>query len=159
MKAKHHFYSSIAVGGVLYFTTHSIASLIGTFVGGFLIDADHVLDQAWSIYLGAPYTRRQSALQSEGRGWRAWIARYFRRRKLVRMPLIFHSYEILLLLSFLTLAYPTLFLIGLLSGYALHMALDLYRHHNEFRSTFFYSLFYRLAKGFRRESLVKADNL
>jgi hypothetical protein len=51
------------------------------------------------------------------------------------------------------------FLIGLASGYLLHIALDLIRHHGEFRSPFFYLLSYRVFLGFRRDRLIKSDYL
>ncbi|MBI3652635.1 MAG: hypothetical protein HY231_16560 [Acidobacteria bacterium] len=155
MKAKHHFWSSLALGGLCYYLTTSPAAFSGAMVGGFLIDADHVADQLWSIYQGAPHTQTPPPLSAHPNGWRAFLTRYVRRRKLVRMPLLLHAYEWLSLLLLLTLLAPTPFRIGLLAGYALHLALDLYRHHNEFLSPLFYSLLYRLAHGFRRDQLIK----
>src|SRR5262249_2511722 len=103
MKAKHHFWASLAAGGTLYFTTHSGAALCGAMVGGFLIDLDHVIDQAWSILNGAPYTRKQTTEKVTQGGWRGSFTSLLRRRKLIRLPLIFHSYEMLLAITFLTL--------------------------------------------------------
>src|SRR6266850_882151 len=57
VKAKHHFWSSLAAGGALYWATGSSAALAGTILGGFLIDADHIIDQLWSIRHGAPLRR------------------------------------------------------------------------------------------------------
>jgi hypothetical protein len=157
MKAKHHFWSSMAVGGVLYLSTQSVSAFAGTMVGGFLIDADHVVDQLWSIYHGAPHTRKVSALASGEKDFRGWIARYIHRRKLTRLPLIFHSYELMTILFVCSLIWRTPFLTGLLVGYVLHLLLDLFKHHNEFRSPFFYFLFFRMARGFRRDSLIKSE--
>lgn len=157
MKAKHHFWSSLAVGGVFYYSTQSPAAFAGVMIGGFFIDADHVVDQLWSIYHGAPHTRKASALLAEQKDLTGWIARYLHRRKLTRMPLILHSYELMLLLFLCTLIWPTPFFQGLSAGYLLHILLDLYKHYNEFRSPFFYSLFFRMTQGFRRESLIKSD--
>ena len=159
MKAKHHFWTSLAAGGVLYTITHSSLSLWGAMIGGFLIDADHLIDQLWSIARNAPYTSKRSAELAKHQGWSGFIARYFRRRKLLRLPLMFHSYELLLVLTFLTLYSRTPFLLGLLCGYALHLSLDLWRHHHEFRSPFFYALLFRLAHRFRREQLIKEKYL
>jgi hypothetical protein len=159
MKAKHHFWSSLAVGGVLYLSTKSFAVVTGTMLGGFFIDADHLFDQLWSIYNGAPHTKKSSALIAQQKSLRGWIARYVHRRKLTRLPLIFHSYELMVALLLFTLAWRTPFLIGLLIGYLLHIALDLYRHYHEFRSPFFYSIFFRMAQGFRRDRLVKSEYL
>lgn len=158
MKAKHHFWSSLATGGALYWATGSGAALAGVMVGGFLIDADHVIDRLWSAYHDAPY-RRNSRTPDSAPASTAWLARLLRRRKLVRLPLLFHSYELLAALAVLTAMARTPFLTGLLAGYALHLALDLYRHYHEFRSPFFYLLSYRLARGFRRDKLIKSRYL
>ena len=96
MKPKHHFWSSLAAGGALYWATGSSASLAGAMMGGFLIDADHILDQLWSIRHGAPLRRPiEARADAEGGGTRAWFADRLRPRKLLRLPLIFHSYELL----------------------------------------------------------------
>lgn len=153
MKAKHHFISSLAAGGALYYVTGSGAALAGSMLGGFFIDGDHFIDQLWSIYRRAPYLEGSAAKSH------SLFARYLRRRKLVRLPLIFHSYELLAALVILAASLRTDFLIGLVAGYVLHLSLDLVRHHHEFRSPFFYLLLYRMAQGFRRERLIKPEFL
>ncbi len=155
MKAKHHFWSSLVAGGALYWVTGSSVALAGSMLGGFFIDSDHVIDQLWSIVKGAPLMK-ESASNKASRGW---LARYVRRRKLVRLPLIFHSFELLAGLIVLTAYFRTPFLIGLTTGYALHLSLDLIRHYHEFRSPFFYLLLYRSSHGFRRDRLIKSEYL
>lgn len=159
MKAKHHFWSSLAVGGALYWATGSSAALAGTMVGGFLIDSDHLIDQLWSVRYGAPFRRKPKEYNASARGMRAWLVNHLRPRKLLRLPLIFHSYELLAVLAMVTAYLRTPFLIGLVSGYLLHLSLDMLRHHHEFRSPFFYLLSYRLSHGFRRDELIKPDYL
>lgn len=162
MKAKHHFWSSLAAGGALYWATGSSAALAGSMLGGFFIDSDHVIDQLWSILKGAPLMRESASNKtgnSANKHSRGWIARLLRRRKLVRLPLVFHSFELLAALIILTAYLRTPFLIGLASGYALHISLDLVRHYHEFRSPFFYLLLYRSVHGFRRDRLVKPEYL
>lgn len=161
MKAKHHFWSSLAAGGALYWATGQASAFAGAMIGGFLIDADHVFDQVWSIWNGAPLLRPTPQAEEDwnSQGIRRWIAHSLRRRKLLRLLLIFHSYELLGLTIILALIFRTPFLIGLGAGYALHLALDLYRHHHEFRSQMFYLLAYRLLRGFRRESLIRQKYL
>jgi hypothetical protein len=157
MKAKHHFFSSLAAGCALYAFTRDWSSLAGAMTGGFLIDADHVIDQLWAVARRAPLMKKIS--EGEERGLRAWWTRWVRRRKLVRLPLIFHSYELLAALSIMAITIRAPFLTGLAVGYALHLALDLLRHHREFRSPLFYLLLYRLAHRFRRERLIKPEYL
>ena len=155
MKAKHHLWSSAAAGAALYWITGSSTALTGALVGGFLIDADHVVDQLWSIRKGAPLLRKRAAEESSS----GFVERYFLRRKLLRLPLIFHSYELMCVLAAATLLLRTPFLIGLLSGYVLHLSLDLARHYHEFQSPFFYLITYRLSQGFRRDRLIKPEYL
>src|SRR5262245_4667920 len=156
MKAKHHFWSSAAVGTALYWITGSSNALAGAMVGGFMIDADHVIDQLWSMRKGAPLLRNSAVKASSSSGF---IKRYFVRRKLLRLPLIFHSYELMCVLAVTTLLLRTPFLIGLLAGYVLHLSLDLARHYNEFQSPFFYLISYRLSHRFRRERLIRPEYL
>ena len=87
------------------------------------------------------------------------VINLLRPRKLVRLPIIFHSYELLALIAVATFVLRTPFLIGLLTGYVLHLTLDLVRHHHEFRSPLFYLLTYRLRWGFRRDQLIKSEYL
>ena len=159
MKAKHHFWSSLAAGGALYWATGSSAALAGSMLGGFFIDSDHVIDQLWSIMKGAPFMKQSASNKADNNDSRGWATRYLRRRKLVRLPLVFHSFELLIALIILAAYFRTPFLIGLTSGYALHLSLDLIRHHHEFRSPFFYLILYRSSQGFRRDRLIKPEYL
>jgi len=162
MKLKTHLWTSVAAGSGLWLATGSSGALAGAIIGGVLIDADHLVDQIWSIHHGAPYTR-SSALGPLGRGSKpdrdSSIINWFRRRKLVRLPLIFHSYELLASAVVLAAFLRTPLVIGFVAGYALHITLDLIRHHHEFRSRFFYLLLYRLSLGFRRDRLIKPEYL
>ncbi|HKV41828.1 MAG TPA: hypothetical protein VJX67_21670 [Blastocatellia bacterium] len=162
MKAKHHFWSSVVVGGALSIATRSPAALAGAMVGGFLVDADHIIDHIWSIASGAPPVqkgrggsgKRRAATDDE-----SWWDRYGRRRKLQRLVLVFHSYELLTLTLALAAYTRNPPVVGLAAGYALHITLDLIRHHEEFRSPFFYLLSYRVFWAFRRDRLVKSEYL
>ena len=160
MKAKHHFWSSLAAGGALYWATGSGAALTGCMIGGFLIDADHIIDQLWSIGRGAPFRKKAGDIEKPTRpGLSNSLVSVLRPRKLVRLPLIFHSFELLIVIAALAFNQRTPFLIGLSAGYALHIALDLSRHYHEFRSPMFYLLLYRLAQRFRRDQLIKPEYL
>ena len=67
MKAKHHFWSSLAAGGALYWATGSSTALEGSMLGGFAIDDDHVVDQWWSIRMSDASAKAasQSTIVSE----------------------------------------------------------------------------------------------
>ena len=156
MKVKHHFWSSLTLGGALYLATGSSSAFTGAMLGGFLIDADHVIDQWWSIRLGAPFLHKTVTEKVDQPGLYSLVGRFFRRRKLLRLFLFLHSFEIFLLLGTLSLIDKTPLLIGLFCGYGLHLALDLWRHYHEFTSPFFYFFLYRAIHGFKREELISA---
>lgn len=160
MKLKHHFWSSLALGGALSAATHSWLPLAGTMVGGVLIDSDHVIDHVWSVARGYPYMYRSRIWlnkKNESAFWRK-VGPYVVRRKLRRLPLVFHSYELLTLTVVATALFHSPFLIGFTSGYLLHVFLDFVRHRHEFSSPLFYLLSYRLAHGFRRDKLIKPEH-
>ena len=142
------------MGGALYFATGSGAAITGALLGGFLIDADHVVDQWWSIKLGAPLVNSAGAARLNQSRFQGWLSRFFRRRQLLRLFLFLHSFELFFLLGLFTLIYRYPLLIGLFCGYGLHLALDLWRHYNEFTSPFFYFFLYRASHGFKREELI-----
>lgn len=161
MKAKHHFWSSLAADGAVYWATGSVAALGGAMIGGFLIDADHLIDQWWSISYGAPIrgerkVNSDTANHTQSHGW---VIKLLRPRKLLRLPLVFHSYELLAAIMVVVLILRTPFLIGLSIGYVLHIALDVTRHHREFLSPLFYFFLFRLTHGFRRDRLIKSEYL
>ncbi len=122
------------------------------------------MDQLWSIRHGAPYTKAaQKHLRVVTAGSAADRPRtpidWFRRRSLIRLPLIFHSYELLAAALVVAALVRTPLVLGLVTGYAVHITLDFIRHHHEFRSPFFYLLLYRLRVGFRRDRLIKPEYL
>jgi hypothetical protein len=164
MKLRTHLWTSVAAGTGLWWATGSGTALVGAIIGGVLIDADHVVDQLWSIHHGAPYAKTGPAQPgvptagSSPEGPRASIDR-FRRRRLIRLPLVFHSYELLAAAILVAALVRTPLILGLVMGYALHITLDLIRHHHEFRSPLFYLLLYRLRVGFRRDRLIKPEYL
>src|SRR5262245_42616806 len=164
MKVTTHVWTSLAAGSGLWWATGSSTELAGAIIGGVLIDADHILDQLWSIRRGAPYAGAEqmlpgaSARESPARSWWTWLD-LFRRRKLLRLSLILHSYELLAVGILLGAIIRTPLMVGIMAGYALHISLDLIRHHHEFLSPSFYLLSYRLRVGFRRDRLIKPEYL
>jgi hypothetical protein len=164
MKFKHHVWTSLLAGGTLWYLTGSEMSMAGALIGGVAIDADHLIDQLWSIKLGAGHmgTARDGGLPAADGGrpsTGSFFERYVRRRRLVRLPLIFHSYELMAVIGAAALVTRTPFLSGLATGYCLHILLDFVRHRHEFRSQLFYLISYRLTQRFRRDRLIKGRYL
>ncbi|MEW6130926.1 MAG: hypothetical protein AB1757_28100 [Acidobacteriota bacterium] len=159
MKAKHHFWTSLLTGSGLYLLSGSWTSIAGALVGGFLIDADHIVDQLWSIKRHSPHMKKIPEMSPKQFSLKTLYIKFLRRRKLLRLPLIFHGYEFLLLFTVLLFSIKSPFFIGFFVGYGLHLGLDLYRHAHELKSLWFYSLAYRAYHGFKREQLVKENYL
>lgn len=164
MKVRTHLWTSVAAGGGLWWATGSSSALLGAVIGGVLIDADHVIDQIWSIRHRAPCvkaagTRVGVATAGPAGERQSSPVDWFRRRRLIRLPLVFHSYELLATAIVVGAVVRTPMVLGLVTGYAVHITLDLIRHHHEFRSPLFYLLLYRLSLGFRRDRLIKPEYL
>ncbi|HYM00593.1 MAG TPA: hypothetical protein VEZ90_16680, partial [Blastocatellia bacterium] len=132
MKVKHHFWSSLVLGGAMSVAAHSTSPLAGAMIGGFVIDSDHVIDHIWSIAHGYPYMKssrgRAAKWKERGKPW-SFLAPLVLRRKLIRLPLLLHSYELLVITIAVAVGVHSPFLIALAAGYALHLTLDFIRHH------------------------------
>ena len=160
MKVQTHIWSSMLAGGALWYLTGSEMSMVGALVGGLGIDADQLIDQLWSIKSNAPLAKPKRRPCASGLSRETGLfERFVRRRKLVRLPLVFHAYELLVILAAVSWFVRTPFLIGLFAGYSLHLLLDFIRHQHEFRSKLFYLTSYRLMHRFRRDRLIRSDYL
>jgi len=165
MKAETHLWTSLLAGGAIALATKSPVPIGAALIGGFAIDADHLIDQVWSNAVARRTGRnkspdRETGNSGEGKNLIAGgIVRLIKRRPLLRLPLVFHSYELLLVALVVLAFYRTPFIEGLVIGYALHLSLDWIRHHHEFQSPMFYLIAYRASRGFDRNRLIKPEYL
>jgi hypothetical protein len=108
MKAKHHFLVVTSHRRSALLATGSVSALAGSLIGGFLIDSDHIIDQIWSMRYGAPL-RQPPSQHVEHRTGKpvSWAMSFLRPRKLLRLPLVFHSYELLALITIITIVLRT----------------------------------------------------
>jgi hypothetical protein len=136
-----HLYTSTLLGGTLYSFTQSNQAAIFSFLSGVFIDLDHVLD--FLIFSKEKlYIRNIFSWCEDGR-WK-------------KITLIFHSYEIYLILCIITYYFPGDILIGILSGMGLHLILDQIGNRRRFGlSLWFYFFIYRAFAGFHRDNLRK----
>lgn len=134
MTPKVHTASSIILAVVLYYFSHSLGLLFSTLLAGIFIDLDHLID-FWKSKPQNPFSIKEF-LRPRG---------YMKQNHKAFVPL--HSYEliaILWLLAFRTHWNPIL--IGLSSGFTLHLILD--DIGNDLK-TFSYFIVYRIAKKFQ----------
>ena len=131
----YHFIATSIVSGTIYLASKSESCLIISFVGGFLIDLDHVID----YYLHQGFNLKV----------RHFLEFCFK-RKFTHLTLIFHSLE-LLILFWLAIYFFKLgnFWLALGLGVTQHMLFDLVVNRDIFKTPYFYFLTLRILNGFR----------
>lgn len=143
MDIRTHLYASTLLGGTLYSLTQSKQVAILSFLSGVFIDLDHVFD--FLIFSKEKLSIRNIFSWCENVRWK-------------RITLIFHSYEIFLILCIITYYFPDNILIGILSGMGLHLMLDQIGNHRRFGlSLWFYFFIYRALAGFHKDNLRITD--
>jgi hypothetical protein len=139
-----HLATSVALSGVMYATTGSAAAAVGSFFGGFLIDADHYFD-----YL---VVERQ---------WRKWtppaFLRFYFDSRFARVVLPLHSWELLFLIIVVSAATGVPWLVGYLAGALMHLIFDVLINGDQSirEPVLFYSFFYRWSHRFMASSLLR----
>lgn len=138
MKPINHLSVSIITGVVTFLVTKAILPSISCFFAGWLVDVDHV----WDFYKNG--------------GKRFSIKRFedaVENRKMKKIYLYFHSYELLLILIILCFAtHFNYFLSFTTLGFAVHLIFDqIFNLVNPF--TYFFT--YRILNGYRADILIK----
>lgn len=143
MTIRAHIYSSAFLGGFLLWITHSLQVALFSLLGGVLIDVDHLFD--FIIFSGRKASVKNFFLWCEQAKWE-------------RVTVIFHSYELFLIMSVIVYYFPNAALVGFLCGMGLHLCLDQIgnRYFNKVFSLnqFFYFITYRIKSGFKKENMV-----
>jgi len=142
MDIRTHISTSAFLGGALYAIAQSPQIAIFAFLGGVFIDIDHVFD--FLIFSDDKISIKNIFLWCDEGKWK-------------KITLIFHSYELYLILALLTYYFPYKALIGILFGTGLHLIVDQignrYINKKFCLSVFFYFLIYRIYVGFHKNQL------
>jgi len=144
MKVQTHLYTSALLGGSLFATTQSVQIAVSSFLSGIFIDIDHLFD--FLIFSGEKFSLKNMFSWCNELRWQ-------------KVSLIFHSYEIYIILSVIMYYFPDNMFIGILLGSGLHLALDqigqscFKKKHKV--SPWFYFLAFRLYAGFRKGKMLK----
>lgn len=140
MSPTSHAIISTALGMMLYSITRSMQAVIGVFIGGVLIDADHLIDYFLTYKRFAPLKVMYRRLSEV---------------RLYYLCLILHSYEIVIILWVLVFLFAgNRWLLGLAWGASVHLACDQLAFFKKMRpGTYFLS--YRLARKFRVPKVLK----
>ncbi|MCQ9207090.1 MAG: hypothetical protein NG740_04335 [Omnitrophica bacterium] len=110
MRPSYHAIISFSLGALLWFFTKSVYAGILCFLSGWLIDFDHVIEYA--LQYGFKNFKFKTIYQT---------------CKLVlfdRLYLIFHAYEIMIILWVATIATKNIYLLGISIGYSSHLIMD-----------------------------------
>ncbi len=146
MKIRTHFYTSTILSGGLYAVTRSPQIALSCFLSGIFIDIDHIFD--FLIFSGEKFSIKKMISWCNELRWE-------------KIVLIFHSYEVLIFLSFIMYYFPGNILMGVLLGGGLHLVLDQIGNcffGKRFRvSPWFYFLIFRIFSGFRKEKLLRQN--
>lgn len=142
MTVRTHIITSSTLALTIYAWTNSVVMAASAFVSGILIDLDHLFD--FFLLSGESFS---------GRGFFSWC----NDGRWERIILIFHSYELYLVLGIYAHYRPHRILFGILLGTGLHLILDQAgnRHINKAFtiSKWFYFFTFRAWGGFRKDWL------
>ena len=139
MKLQHHISISILISTLIWWIFSSWIIALSSLASGVLIDADHGLD--FLIEFRKRFTVRE-------------LIEAFNSRKLDRVRLVFHSWELLLLLVIATyLLNWNPWVAGILIGFGQHLIFDQVFNHTK---GFAYFLLWRWRNGFRYSKLFSS---
>lgn len=142
MDVRTHVYSSILVSGSLYAITHSPYIALSCFLSGIFIDIDHLFD--FILFSKTRISVKNLFMWCDDGKWD-------------RITLVFHSYELFLILAIVTYYFPYNVLIGILFGIGVHLIVDQignrYINKKFCLSLFFYFLIYRIYVSFHKSKL------
>jgi hypothetical protein len=109
MNTKAHTIASVTLASGIYAGTSSVEMASSALFVGIFLDLDHIID--FFIFSGERFSIK---------GFTSWCYEG-RWNKLI---LMFHSYELFTIYSFLVYKYPNPILLGILCGMGLHLTLD-----------------------------------
>jgi hypothetical protein len=112
-----HVIASGFLGAVLYFITHSVPAAVSCFIGGIILDADHVIE--YIIHYGLKdFSIRKvyAACESTGRQSRGVGFK--------KLYLLFHVNEVAIILWLLYLWFKNIYILSFAIGYTTHMLMD-----------------------------------
>ena len=137
-----HTLISITIGGASYAATNSLPIAAGVIATGVLVDSDHLFDYAYYLMRKKDGKRNFSIREF-------FASTYMKKTKRTIVP--FHSYELLLPLWLLSLAFFSLPLAVWLSvSFAVHLLADQLVYHPH---PLAYFLTYRILVGFTKNRL------
>lgn len=132
--------SSALLGAGVYAGTGSETMAVSTVASGILIDLDHVLD--FVVFSKMKFSIKNMFVWCDQCLWN-------------KVTLLFHSWELMLLLSIAAISTQNPILLGIMIGAGFHLAADqVVNPRKNPLHKYFYFLSFRIAKGFSREHIL-----
>lgn len=123
----------------MYAITNSWQAAVATFISGVFIDIDHIFD--FLVFSGERYSIQN---------FNSWCYEM----RWTKITLIFHSYELFILLGFIAYYTRSKATLGILCGAVIHVLLDQFSNLKYFKlSPWFYFITYRAIKGFKKDNM------
>ncbi len=147
MKPVYHLIASASIGTIFLICAHSFSAAIIALFSGFFIDIDHFFDHL--------ILERRRAFNLKN------FFYYYENLQPPKLYFVFHSIEFVLLLWLLTIFYDfNLYILAFTVGVSQHIFLDLFNLviFKIRLSPYFYFMFYRIFKGFNRDSMILKSN-
>ena len=142
MRPTGHLVTTAVLSAGIYAATRSPVLTAGVFIGGFLIDLDHLFD--YLIFNGQRDLRPRKFVE------------YYMTLQFDRVVIFLHSYELMAVLIVIAIVTPHPLLVGYLIGATLHLSLDLIFNQWALGPTLpFYSFIYRARRGFARSRIIR----
>lgn len=147
MLPSRHIIVSLSLGAGMWAFSRSFFAGILCFLSGILVDVDHIIDYVANAGL--------KSLNLKDIYWTcANLPHQREESKLKKVFLIFHAWEIAILLWMGYLLSRNIYLLSIALGYTSHLSMDNAAHHTFHPLTYFIT--YRLRKGFKTIKLFKA---
>lgn len=137
MKPTAHIYASAAAGGAVYGMTGSLETAVSCLLSGVFLDVDHLLD--YYLLAGGRFSFKDFFSWCNDLRWK-------------KIYLVFHSYELYVLLLLAAWLFPGRALTGALLGMGLHLLMD--QAGNTVLNKWFYFMTFRYRSGFASSALV-----
>ncbi|MBI5374903.1 MAG: hypothetical protein HZA77_05680 [Candidatus Schekmanbacteria bacterium] len=139
MKPTHHLYTSIATAAVVYPLTGSLMASLGCIIAGVFIDVDHLLE----FFM---FSKQRFSVKN--------FMSFFMSLHYKKAFVLFHSYELIIVLWLICLKVNNVVAYGAMLGYTIHMVFDMI-----FNPVYWYGYFlsFRLATGFSKEKFIDEE--
>lgn len=147
MKPSRHIAVSFSLGLALWFFTKSFPAAILCFISGIFMDLDHIIE--YLIQYGLKDFTLRNVYNVSINTPKRHLEQRFK-----KLYLVFHSWEIAILLIFLAAYTKNIYVFAFAAGYFIHLVMD-YLGNELYCPSYF--IIYRAMKKFDTDKLIEED--